>query len=303
MTKPLPRGLIVPLVTPLLEQDRLDVATLERLVDRVVAGGVHGLFVLGSSGEGTSLSQRIKREIVDRICRQVSGRAAVIVCVTDPAPDESAALAAHAAEQGADAVAAAPPFYFPLTQTELHEYVTQSAARFALPLVAYHFPALTKVGFEPDTVRRLLDNPRVVGFKDTSFDYDYFKSIRAATTGRDDWRLYIGPEQFLADGVRDGADGGVCGGANVFPELLVKIYDAACRGDADALAPLQEHLKALGEIYACGVGPCANAIRGLKAALAAQGLGNSLTAQPLAPATVADHQRVATIIRNLTPSM
>jgi len=299
MTTPIPRGLIVPTITPLLEQDKLDIAALEALVDRVITGGVHGLFVVGSSGEGPSLSQRLKREVIERACRQVAGRAAVIVCVTDPSPVESAALAAHAADCGAAAVAVAPPFYFPLTQAELYDYISRCAVEFSLPVVAYNFPALTKIAFEPATVRRLLDNPKIVGFKDTSFDIAYFKEVRRVTREREDYRLYTGPEQLLTESVRLGGDGGVCGGANLFPRLLVDLYEAAVASDADRLAPLTMRLTALGEIYKCGEGASAPAIRGLKAALAELGLGNGLTAAPLAPATKAERQRIAAVIREL----
>jgi 4-hydroxy-tetrahydrodipicolinate synthase len=300
MSKLLPRGLIVPTITPLLEQDKLDVAALEQLLGRLLAGSVHGLFVVGSSGEGPSLIQRLKREVVERTCRQVAGRAAVIVCVSDPSPVESAALATHAADCGADAVAMAPPFYYPLTQQELHAYITRCAAEFRLPLVAYNFPALTKVSFDPDTVRRLFENPRVVGFKDTSFDINYFQKIVDVTRGRDDWRLYAGPEGLLVQSVKLGGDGGVCGGGNVFPRLLVDLYEAALAGDADRLGPLSKRLSRLGEIYKCGEGASAPAIRGMKAALAELGIGNGLTAAPLEPATDADRQRIAAVVRELS---
>lgn len=296
----LPRGLIVPTITPLLEQDCLDAAALERLIDRMLSGGVHGLFLIGSCGEGSSLSQRLKREAVERVCRQIAGRIAVIVCVSDASPVESVALAAHAAHCGADAVAAAPPYYYPLTQGELHSYFTRCAAQFALPIVAYNFPALTKVKFEQETVRRLLDVPQIVGFKDTSYDIAYFKEIRRVTHERQDYRLYMGPEQFLVESVKLGGDGGVCGGANVLPRLLVDLYEAAVAGDADCIGPLVKRLAALGEIYKCGEGAAAPAIRGLKAALAELGIGNGRPAEPLEPATEAQRQRIAAVVRELS---
>jgi 4-hydroxy-tetrahydrodipicolinate synthase len=301
-TSQLPRGVIVPTITPLLEQDRLDVAALERVVDRVLAGGVQGLFLVGSCGEGPSLSQRLKREVVERVCRQVARRATVIVCVSDPSPVQSADLAACAADSGANAIAVAPPFYYPLTQPELYEYMTRRAAEFALPLISYNFPALVKVKFQPDTVRRLLDNPRVVGFKDTSGDIDYFQEIRRVTSDRPDFRLYMGPEHLLVAATRLGGDGGVCGGANVMPRLLADIYQAAADGDSDRLAPLTELLASLGDIYQCGEGPAVNAIRGLKAALAELGIGNGRPADPLLPATQAQRQAIADKVRLLLKS-
>ena len=106
-------GIVPPLVTPLLASDRLDIAGLERLVEHVIAGGVQGLFILGTTGEGPSLSQALRRELITRVTTLAAGRLPVLVGISDAAVADSVALAAHAAEQGAAAVVAAPPFYFP----------------------------------------------------------------------------------------------------------------------------------------------------------------------------------------------
>src|SRR5687767_8148332 len=97
-------GIIPPLVTPLKDRDTLDVEGLERVIEHVLSGGVHGLFLLGTTGEGTSLSYRLRREMISAACRQVKRRVPVLVAVTDTAFIESVALARHAAEAGADAV-------------------------------------------------------------------------------------------------------------------------------------------------------------------------------------------------------
>src|SRR5512136_2166219 len=79
------RGIIPPLVTPLRERDTLDAAGLERLIEHVLSGGVHGLFILGTTGEGPSLSYRLRREVISRTCRQVANRVPVLVGITDTA--------------------------------------------------------------------------------------------------------------------------------------------------------------------------------------------------------------------------
>ena len=97
------------MVTPLRGRDELDVAGLERLVEHILAGGVNGLFILGTTGEGPSLSYRLRRELVERVCRQVKNRVPVLVGITDTAFIESVNLARHSAEVGASAVVVAPP--------------------------------------------------------------------------------------------------------------------------------------------------------------------------------------------------
>ena len=96
-------GIIPPMITPLRDRDKLDVAGLERLVERILGGGVSGLFILGTTGEGPSLSYRLRRELVERVCRQVKNRVPVLVAITDTAFAESVNVACHAAEAGATA--------------------------------------------------------------------------------------------------------------------------------------------------------------------------------------------------------
>src|SRR5947209_4451137 len=103
------RGIIPPMVTPLRDRDALDVAGLERLVEHLLAGGVHGIFILGSTGEGPSLSHRLRQELIQRTCRLVAGRAPVMVGITDPAFVESVNLARAAAEAGAQALVLSAP--------------------------------------------------------------------------------------------------------------------------------------------------------------------------------------------------
>jgi dihydrodipicolinate synthase/N-acetylneuraminate lyase len=163
-------GIIPPMVTPLRGRDELDVCGLERLVEHILAGGVGGLFILGTTGEGPGLSYRLRREMIDRICRQVSGRVPVLVGITDTSFVESAQLAHYAAFKGAAAVVVAPPYYLPEAQPELQEYIDHLLPELPLPLFLYNIPSLTKVHFEIETLKRALDEPRIVGFKDSSGD-------------------------------------------------------------------------------------------------------------------------------------
>src|SRR5262245_26840129 len=112
---PLPKplsGIIPPLATPLRDVDQLDHAGLERLIEYVLAGGVHGLFILGTTGEGPSLSYRLRCELIELACEQVNHRVPILVGITDTSAVESINLAERAADAGADAVVLAAPYYF-----------------------------------------------------------------------------------------------------------------------------------------------------------------------------------------------
>ena len=120
------RGIIPPMVTPLLDADTLDVAGLERLIEHILAGGVHGLFILGTTGEAPSLSHRLRQEFVERVCAQVNGRVPVLVGITDTSFVESLNLAQKAADLGAEGLVLAAPYYFLAGQAELLEYLQNS---------------------------------------------------------------------------------------------------------------------------------------------------------------------------------
>src|SRR5580698_7635322 len=141
-------GIVPPMVTPLRGRDELDVAGLERLVEHILAGGVHGLFLLGTTGEGPSLSYRLRRELIERACRSVAGRVPVLVGITDTAFVEAVGLARFAAEAGAQALVLAPPFYYPNSQPELLEYIRHIAPELPLPLFLYNMPTHTKTVIE-----------------------------------------------------------------------------------------------------------------------------------------------------------
>ena len=197
------------MVTPLRARDELDVAGAERLIEHIVNGGVSGLFILGTTGEGPSLSYRLRRELITLACRQVRGRVPVLVGITDTACFESLHLARHAADAGADALVLAPPYYLPPGQPEMQEYVEHLAAELPLPLFLYNMPGLTKVQYEMECLRRAMDIPRIVGLKDSSNNMTYFKEALALLQHRPDWTLLVGPEERLAETVLAGGHGGV----------------------------------------------------------------------------------------------
>src|ERR1039457_7001473 len=116
-------GIVPPMITPLRDRDELDAAGLEKLLEHMLSGGVSGLFILGTTGKGPSLSYRLRRELIERVCKQVNRRVPVLVGITDTAFAESVQLARFAADSGADAVVVAPPYYMPEGQPELQEWL------------------------------------------------------------------------------------------------------------------------------------------------------------------------------------
>lgn len=297
--KPRLTGIVPPMVTPLRDRDTLDVAGLERVIEHILIGGVNGLFILGTTGEGPSLSYRLRRELIERVCKQVNSRVPVLVGITDTAFAESVNLARHSADAGADAVVVAPPYYMPEAQPELQEYLRHLVPELPLPLYIYNMPALTKVSFELDTVRRALDEPRIIGLKDSSGNMTYFHRAVDLIRQRPDWSLLMGPEEMLFDAVLAGGHGGVNGGANLFPKLYVKLFEAAQAGNLARARELHAQvMRVSGSIY--GVGRHSSAIiKGIKCALACLGVCDDFMAEPFHRFRVDERELVKTRLKEL----
>ena len=272
-------GIIPPLVTPLRARDQLDHAGLERLIEHVLAGGVHGLFVLGTTGEAPSLSYRLRRELIHCVTKQVAGRVPVLVGVTDTSFVETVSLSKVAADAGASALVLATPYYFPAGQKELFDYIENLVDELPLPLVLYNMPSLTKVWFEIETLQKLTSNRRIVGVKDSSGDLAYFERAVGLKKLRPDWSIMLGPEALLPQAIALGGDGGVSGGANVFPKLFVDCYQACVAGDTASIKSLTDRINAFQRVY--DVGKYASRhIKATKCCLSLQGICDDFMADP-----------------------
>jgi len=280
------------MVTPLLGRDQLDVPGLERVLERVIAGGVHGVFILGTTGEAPSLSYRLRREVIDRTCQFVRGRVPIIVGITDTSVVEAINLARHAAAAGAQAVVTAAPYYFPEGQPELIEWAQKLVPDLPLPVYFYNMPQMTKVVFEPETIRLLTQLTGIAGLKDSSGDLNYYQKLVEVAKARPDWRVFVGPDLLLVETLRLGGHGGVNGGAQIDPGLLVGLYDATLRGDQVAVERLQARLVQLGEVYKVGR-HASTVIKGVKCALNLMGICSGELAEPLRAFNEPERRKVA----------
>ncbi|MBN1845627.1 MAG: dihydrodipicolinate synthase family protein [Sedimentisphaerales bacterium] len=273
-------GIIVPLVSPLLDSETLDEPGLGRLIEHVIAGGVQGIFILGTTGEGPSLSLRLKRSLIEQTCRAVGGRVPVLVGVLDTSLSESLALAAWAAEKGAAAVVAVPPYYLPLDPPELIHYIGRLAERMPLPVYLYNQPEYTRAAITPEILARVADRPNLVGLKDTSGNMIHFQQMCRLMRDRQEFSLFVGPDGLTAEAVLMGGSGGVNAGANLAPALYVALYRAARSGDLAGVRRLQDKvLRFIEAIYLPAAGRL-RALKGLKAALARRGICRNVLADP-----------------------
>ena len=267
-------GIIPPLVTPLVDNETLDVESLERLIEHLIAGGVHGLFVLGTTGEEQSLSYDVRKQMIKESCRINRGRLPLLACITDTSIVESIKLARVAADCGADGVVSAPPYYFATGQPELAQFYEELVPQLPLPVFLYNMPSHVKVSFAPDTVKRLAEMEQVVGFKDSSANAVYFQSVMYKVQQRKDFAMLVGPEEITGECVLLGGHGGINGGANMFPELYVGMYNAAKNRDIETVLKLQQYIMQIStSIYTVGKHG-SSYLKGLKCALSLLGVIN-----------------------------
>ena len=200
------------MVTPLDAKRRLDKVGVKKMVKHLLDGGVDGIFLLGTTGEGPHLSYAIRRELVKETCRLVNGqdarspsgkgRVPVLVGITETDLEDALAFAKDCKSYGASGVVAAPPYYFKLTQTECLAWFTELADRLPLPLVIYDMPAHTDTTIEPATIAKLAAHPNIVAMKDSSSVIALFNKFRVALEPfADTFSLFMGPDEAMGEAV------------------------------------------------------------------------------------------------------
>ena len=250
-TAPRPGGVVVPLVTPLLPDGRVNEPVLRDVVDALVPD-LDGLFALGSSGElawlPDDVAMRVARVAVDR----VAGRIPVYIGVSDTGTARTLERAARFADAGADYLVVTTPFYYPVvSEARLVDHFAAVADRTPAPIVLYNIPSHTHCRLTPAVVEALSDHPRIAGIKDSTGDWAAFDRILALRS--DGFHVLQGHERLAAVSLWAGADGLITSVANFAPRLLQALA-ASIREDgrrSESLA-LQASIRRLAEVFAQG---------------------------------------------------
>jgi 4-hydroxy-tetrahydrodipicolinate synthase len=275
------KGIIPPMVTPLLENKELDLAGVSNLVVHLLQGGVHGIFILGTNGEGPSLSYALRKQLITEVCKIVDGAVPVLVGITDTSLEGTLEIARHSKKAGADALVVAPPFYFPISDQEMNTYLEAVAHLLPLPFLLYNIPSCTKLHLGIDVVRRARDLG-AIGVKDSSGDIASLNRIIEEFRNEHDFSIIAGNELFIADTMLRGADGAVAGGANFFPGLFVELYNACLRKDQESIVELHRKVRKIDETIYQVENSQTSSIKAIKCALSLMGICGDSMAQPLA---------------------
>ncbi len=280
MQEPSVKGIIPPLVTPLTGKHQLDRRGFERLIEHVVDGGVQGVFILGSTGEFATLTDKQRGEIIDLASQMVAGRVPLFVNVTSSSYLQTLEHVRFAGESKSDYLVLAPPFYYPMNQEEIRSYFERVADRCAVPLILYNAPQYCHNELEPSTVKMLAGHGNIAGIKDSSGDRNYVAQLLAERE-EPDFSILIGPEKMLGELIVQGCNGGVNGGGNLFPKLYVKMYRAAMQRDPAEMNRCQQWIERVsGQLYEVPDSPLGIVIA-LKYALSVRGICSGTMAAPV----------------------
>jgi dihydrodipicolinate synthase/N-acetylneuraminate lyase len=231
------RGALAASVTPLRDGGAaLDEEAFGPLVDFLAAGGLDGLLAMGTNGEGILLSVDERRRAAELFLAASAGRLQVALHCGAQTTADTVALAAHAAEQGADAVAVIAPPYFPLDDASLLEHFAAAARACApLPFYVYEFERTSGYAVPLSVLDRLREQaPNLAGLKVSDRPWEKFAPY--LIEGLD---VFVGPESLIAQGLGAGAAGAVSALASAFPEQIA----AAVRGEPVDVGGLRDHIE------------------------------------------------------------
>jgi len=241
-------GIVVPMVTPVTVDGKLDEPGTRRVIDHLIDGGVNGIFVLGTTGEAASISPRLGLQLVGLTVEQVGDRATTYAGIGGNCLDDSMEAAEAYFQLGADVVVAHVPSYYSLTDEEQFAYYTMLADRISGPLIIYNIPKTTHMSISVDVIERLSNHPNIVGVKDSENDVERLRRLMAAVGNRPGFAAFVGVSALSLEAMRLGADGMVPSPAHLAPEMCSKLYALGRAGDLAGVAACQAHISEVAAI-------------------------------------------------------
>ncbi|MGH7953546.1 MAG: dihydrodipicolinate synthase family protein [Limisphaerales bacterium] len=221
-------GVVVPMVTPITVDGKLDEASVDRLVKSLLAGGVDGIFIMGTTGEGASIPHDYRLRLVKQTVARVNGRTRVFAGVGDAHPEEIAAGDDYF-RAGVDAVVSRPPTA--ISPDEILPWYRSLLDGVGGPLLLYNMPMTTKVSIPLDAIEKLLGHPNLAGIKDSENNPARHEELLKRFGGRNDFSIFIGVGALMENGLRLGADGIVPSVGNLIPETCGQFCATARDGN------------------------------------------------------------------------
>lgn len=290
MSEPLFKGVFPALVTPFRDGD-VDEDAFVRLVERQIAGGVHGLVPVGTTGETSTLSHDEHRRVVELCVKTAAGRVPVVAGAGSNATDEAIELVRHAKTVGADAALVVTPYYNRPSQEGLYAHYAAINEAVQLPVLVYNVPSRTSVDISNETLARLARLPNIVGIKDATGDMAR-ASFQRLMCGPD-WVMLSGDDPTALGYLAHGGHGCISVTANVAPDQCAAFYNDALSGQWKGALYGQDRLVRLHKALFTDASPSPT-----KFALAHLGLCLEDARLPIVPASETSRTEVLAAMRD-----
>jgi len=272
-------GAVVPLVTPFTAEKALDGAALDRLVDAQIAGGVEGVFVLGTTGEGVHVPREVRLRLVRQTVERANKRTKVFVGLGDIRKSD-VSEANEFFHLGVDAVVAHPPIAEKVPAEQLQGWYESLLNKLEGPLLIYNMPPTTGVSIPLDAVEKLLGHPKLAGIKDSENNPQRLEETMKRFGGKKDFAVFVGVGALMEKGLKLGADGIVPSVGNLIPETCHQLCAAAEKSDWAAAENFYSRMNAVSSLYQKGR-TLNESLAALKAAASCRGLCSPQVLPPL----------------------
>ena len=246
------KGVIVPLLTPMNDDETINEKELRNQVNRQIESGIHALFPLGTNGEAYILSHEEKEQVLKIVVDEAKGRVPVYGGTGCISTKETIELSLKAKEIGVDVLSIITPSFAAASQDELYEHYKEIAKAVDLPIVLYNIPARTGNALAPATVEKLSKIPNIVGVKDSSGNFDNMLQYIEKTRYRKDFAVLSGNDSLILWCLLAGGRGGIAGCANVFPSTMASIYDTFIAGNLDKAREIQDSIRSFRDCFKFG---------------------------------------------------
>lgn len=286
------RGIIPPIGTPLLSDERVDETGLRRLVRYLLDADVHGLFVNGSMGGFALLRDDEQLRAIEIVIDEVKGLKPVMAGVADTGTRRTIERIKQVERLGPNYLVVLPPYYYRLTQDQAVRFFREVAQNASIPVFIYDNPVAIGFGLSLDSIIQLSQEPMIVGIKTSSPDSNFWMQLVASFRHRNDFTVLLGTELLAHIGLMIGADGIVGGLHNIAPRVAVALYKAVEIGDHAAVSDLVERLTKLWRIFEYG-----EIWGGFEAALQILGICEKATASPYSSLRPNEKAEIEAIIR------
>ncbi|MFP4000370.1 MAG: dihydrodipicolinate synthase family protein [Thermoplasmata archaeon] len=244
------KGIFPAVITPYDEGEEVDESRLKDFLDYVIEGGVHGIYLLGTNGEGPLLTFQEKKRVIETALEHVAGRVPVIVGSMCNSTKNTIELSKYAESKGADAVHAIVPYYYPVTKNGLKNHIKELAEEVDIPIFLYSIPQFTGNEIEPHTLGELSELDDLIGLKDSSGDIGFFyQSLNEVQSKRDDFVFFGGNDSLILTYLMMGGDGSVTAVGNAFPGLVADIFEEYMSGNIETAKDKQKKVWKIKDIF------------------------------------------------------